>query len=98
MEIKVRDPKLKALEEAEKEKNALEEIRRMEFFKAMKEHKRFQKYIVEELLQGEIDKLSDLRKFTQEALTKASPEETQRVMLANLAAVKVLEKIKGKLS
>jgi len=94
----VRDEKLRALEDAEKEKNALEEIRRMEFFKAMKEHKRFQKYIVEELLQGEIDKLSDLRKFTQEALAKASPEETQRVMLANLAAVKVLEKIKGKLN
>ena len=94
----VRDEKLRALEDAEKEKKALEEIRRMEFFKAMKDHKKFQKYVVEELIQYEIDKLSDLKKFTPEALIKASPEETQRVMIGNRIAVSILEKIKGTLS
>lgn len=98
MKIVKRDEKLRAKQEQEKEQNALEEIKRMEFIETLRQNKKFQAYVVEELIQKQIDDLSDIRKFSQEAVATATPEETQRVILANLAAVKVLEKLKGKLS
>jgi len=87
----------RAEQEAKEREVALEEQeKRNKYFEQLRKDKRFQKYVMEEIIDTEIKLNRDLT-GTLEVILVSTPEELQRVMLAKSAGLKTAQNIKNKL-
>ena len=65
------------------------------YFQSLKKNRKFQKYVVEEILKSHIKSLTDTRNIQE--IGKKSKDDLADLILANLKASKTLESILNKL-
>lgn len=84
-------------EEKEKERQMKEQADREDFFDKMNKNRRFQKYIIEEILDVAIEQSRNLTEDMNKMIS-CSPQETQNLMIAKRASLKMAEYIKNKIT
>lgn len=84
-------------EKKEKELLTLEIDKRVKYLEALNKQKNFQKYVIEEILDEEIKKASNIVVPLKSVLT-ATPEENQRIMIAQSARLEAIQDIKNKIA
>ena len=84
-------------EKKEKELLVIEQERREKYLDSLAKNRNFQKYIMEEIIDEEIKKASNISSQLASLIT-ATPEELQRVMIAQKARLDGIQDIKNKLT
>jgi len=80
----------------EKQVVNIEQEKRSDYFKKLKLDKKFQKYIIEEILEKEILTNQNIG-GSIEAMIASSPEDLKSMLLAKNAALKCAESIKNRI-
>ena len=93
MKKQIFDKEKAVKEKAEREIVAEQEKDKAMYLESLAENPLFKKYVIEDILKKNIDKLSDMRMFTAETLVSAKENELRLVILSSTKARKVLEKI-----
>lgn len=91
------NPEKAKQEKKEKELLNLEIDKRVKYLEALNKQKNFQKYIIEEIIDEEIKKASNIVIPLQSVLS-ASPEENQRIMIAQSSRLQAIQDIKNKIA
>ena len=91
------NPEKAEQEKKEKELLNLEIDKRVKYLEALNKQKNFQKYVIEEILDEEIKKASNIAIPLQSVLS-ASPEENQRIMIAQSSRLQAIQDIKNKIA
>lgn len=91
------NPERHEQEKKEQEINKQESDKRVKYRESLNKQKNFQKYIIEEILDEEIKKASN-NSIQLASLIAATPEELQRVMIAQKARLDGIQDIKNKLT
>lgn len=91
------NPERHEQEKKEQEINKQELDKRVKYLESLNKQKNFQKYIIEEILDEEIKKASNISSQLASLIT-ATPEEVQRVMIAQKARLDGIQDIKNKLT
>lgn len=88
----------KAEEEAkEKELISVEQDKRIKYLTMLASDKKFQKYVIEDIIDSEIKLNTDLT-GTLESFITSTPEQIKEILVAKSAAKKALENIKTKIN
>lgn len=83
-------------ESKEKSLAELEQTKRQDYFQRLSKDRRFQKYIMEEIIETEIKLNTDLS-GSLEKLLIATPEQVKDIILAKSSGKKTAENIKNKI-
>ena len=78
------------------EKSVLEEQRRIKYFKGLKKNRMFQKYVIEDILDKEIE-LNQNISGEIEGLVASDPETVKSVLLAKSGGLKSSQNIKNQI-
>lgn len=84
-------------EKKEKELLNIEIDKRVKYKEALNKQKNFQKYIIEEIIDEEIKKASNIAVRLENVLS-ATPEENQRIMIAQSSRLQAIQDIKNKIA
>lgn len=91
------NPEKAEQEKKEKELQSLEIDKRVKYLESLNKQKNFQKYIIEEIIDEEIKKASNIAVRLENVLS-ASPEENQRIMIAQSSRLQAIQDIKNKIA
>lgn len=91
------NPEKAEQEKKEKELQKLEIDKRVKYLESLNKQKNFQKYIIEEIIDEEIKKASNIAVRLENVLS-ASPEENQRIMIAQSSRLQAIQDIKNKIA
>jgi hypothetical protein len=80
-----------------KEKSEIEKEKRDKYLEALNKNRNFQKYVIEEIIDAEIEKASNISGQLAGFIT-ANPEEVQRIMIAQKSRLDAIQDIKNKIS
>lgn len=96
MEIIKPDKELLKKEKLEDKKKEAESIARKEYFEQLRNDVRFQKFVVEEIIEANLNILTDVRNIQEKHLEEGF-EEMGKAMFASMRARGILEKILSQL-
>lgn len=91
------NPEKAEQEKKEKELQSLEIDKRVKYLESLNKQKNFQKYIIEEIIDEEIKKASNIAVRLENVLS-ATPEENQRIMIAQSSRLQAIQDIKNKIA
>lgn len=91
------NPKRHEEEKKELEAKSLEEDKRTKYLASLNKNRQFIKYVKEEILDAEIEKASNISGQLGSLLT-ATPEEVQRIIIAQKARLDGIRDIKDKIA
>lgn len=84
-------------EKIDNEQKERENADRVAFFERMNKNRKFQKYIIEEILDQTIEQANSLNE-DMEKIIASQPEEAQRLMIAKSASLKTARSIKNRMT
>lgn len=91
------NPEKAEREKKEKELLNLEIDKRVKYLASLNKNRQFIKYVIEEILDEEIKKASNISSQLASLIT-ATPEEVQRIMIAQKARLDGIQDIKNKIA